>query len=197
MPAIVRVVGSFVGSASARRRAQRPPSSTRPRSADRIESRTCCWRTPTKMKASESNGEIGRTNCDGMTANSGLVSADLAETVERMEPAAGARTCSSFFARGASTCAQPALTRLSAVPSHAKFGAEKFGAHQPRARASKRAAFFFFRAPRRELGSRGAAIRSRPGHISGKSANKNAIRRGSPARGGPPWGYVIHLYRWT
>src|SRR6266536_533384 len=125
MPAIVRVVGSFVGSASARRRAQRPPSSTRPRSADRIESRTCCWRTPTKMKASESNGEIGRTNCDGMTANSGLVSADLAETVERMEPAAGARTCSSFFARGASTCAQPALTRLSAVPSHAKFGAEK------------------------------------------------------------------------
>src|SRR5207244_11247687 len=136
---------------------------------DRIESRTSCWRTPTKMNAGESNGEIGRTNCDAMTANSGLVPADLAETVERMEPAAGARTCFGFFARGASACAQPALTGSRAMRNLvrnilARISRELEQASEPRFSSVHLGA---------NLARGGAAIRSRPGHISGKSANKN------------------------
>src|ERR1700688_1771196 len=62
------------------------------------------WRS----KARESIDEIGRRNCDGMTADFGLVPDGFAEAVEKEEGAAAVWTCRGLLLQTVNNSAQPA-----------------------------------------------------------------------------------------
>src|SRR5437660_8266359 len=110
-------------------------------------------------KARESIGEIGRTNCEGITADFGLVPDGFAELVEKEERGAAVWRCGGFLLQTANKSAQPARCSLACPwPERCRMRREFRPAIRPR--------FFFGVVEHRgRLGRAGRAPQSGPRRV--------------------------------